>query len=248
MTQQVVEVRISIPNQLRQALLYSERVGYDRSPLGIEVSGILSEMKSMEIRAREACEKGDVLEIEKILDESHSRSTTTNTDRIGLRSETANDWNNGAEEGQRCPLLIRETQIKCRQLLNLPTSRLNQLRLRSAIQRNDVDAIVQATVDIKTSYFDHHHNLASFELENLPCLRRLPVSNPRNHRAPRSSSRLSRSSSPLGINQTEEERRTSSVSNLSFSAIPIQTSVMNMRSLDDVEVSMKMFKNVFKSK
>ena len=255
----IMELRISVPNQLRQALLYSERVGYDKSPLGIEVSGILAAMSLMEERARVACAIGDVDEIVQILQESHAPVESDNQDRIGYRSQSDNDWNNGVKEGVRCPMLTRETQIKCRQLLQLPLRRLHQLRLRSAIQRDDVNAIVSATVDIKTLFFDEHPNKKMLELESLPCLRSssqqgtvggATYTSPRGIRSPSSrtssplSASLSRSSSPLGVSLSAEEEMEVSSKLLSFSEIPISTSLMKMRSRQDIEVSMKMFKNV----
>ena len=117
-------------------------------------------------------------------DRPSPNSSSSNRDGYTMRHD------NGAEPGRPCPMLTRETQTKCRRLLALPERQLQQVRLNNAIKSNEIDRIVDATMDIKRTYFDDQveamprtHSVVyvdgvvsapipeAFKFENLSCLR-----------------------------------------------------------------------------
>ena len=251
----IVEVRISRPNQLRQALLHAKRVGYHTSPLGIEVSELLTLMEAYEKNAHEACERGDVVRIRQVMHQSHAPTTSVfmkNSDRAGYRTNTHNDWNNGAEEGERCPLITRETQIKCRRVLNMTKRALNQHCLKSAVKRNHVQDIVSTTMNIKQLFFDEHLNVSDFSLDTLACLRHSRINSQHSLSSSSSSTasvflpphtNLRAQWSPV-LNAAGMNDHGSNAPDMYHTLEPIRTSLTTSLRGTDVEVAMKMFKNV----
>ena len=142
-----------------------------------QVHSLIESMNTFEADAIQACKKGDVNLITKIMTNSYSSLITNNNDRYGYRNNTHNDWNNGADENSRCPLLTRETQIKCRHMLDMPIRQLNQHRLQSAVERKNVQDIIECTIDIKKLYFHTYTNLNDFNLDRLSILRNIPNNN-----------------------------------------------------------------------
>jgi len=57
--------------------------------------------------------------------QSFSPLLATTADLDGYRLHRDNDWNNGAPEGERCPLITRETQIRCRHVLTVRRNQKN---------------------------------------------------------------------------------------------------------------------------
>ena len=145
-----------------------------------QVHSLIESMNTFEADAIQACKKGDVNLITKIMTNSYSSLITNNNDRYGYRNNTHNDWNNGADENSRCPLLTRETQIKCRHMLDMPIRQLNQHRLQSAVARKNVQDIIECTIDIKKLYFHTYTNLNDFNLDRLSILRNIPNDNDNN--------------------------------------------------------------------
>ena len=204
-------------------------------------------MNTFEADAIQACKKGDVNLITEIMTNSYSSLITNNNDRYGYRNNTHNDWNNGADENSRCPLLTRETQIKCRHMLDMPIRQLNQHRLQSAVERKNVQDIIECTIDIKKLYFHTYTNLNDFNLDRLSILRNIPNNN-NDANGSSSSTLYTRTSeawnSVLDAGRSIYTSATPRTPDLYHTCIPIQISLTNTLNGTDVDVAIKMFKNV----
>jgi len=142
----------------------------------------------------------------------------------------------------------------------LPTRQLHQLRLRNAVARGNVNDIVSTTMAIKESFFEAHGK-EDFQLETLhllrytrtdllrnnnPLLRRTPVlsSTSETARGPiyTSSSGVSGALGVSGVSTPAKPNH--SLPDTYFTTSPVQTSLTLMKDTNDVQVAMKMFKNV----
>lgn len=179
----------SRPDILRRALKHAARVGYDHSDLARTVQGYLDRMNELEQLAKDACAHVNIGMIQRVLEQASAHLEWQTWDVKGDTSGYRMRNDNGAEPGRPCPMLTRETQTMCRQLLALPKHQLQQVRLNNAIKSKDIDRIVDATMDIKKTFFDetvqampkkssvYVDDAAApqipdvFRLEKLPCLR-----------------------------------------------------------------------------
>ena len=158
----IVETR---PEILRNALNHAKRVGYGQSKQADKVRALLQSMDTLENLARDACETVDRGKIERILITArahtkwqpwdvHSKTESVPSKTSANPVSYKERLDNGAQPGFPCPLLTRETQTMCRRLLALPERQLLQCRLNNALASQDVERIVDTTVEIKTIYFE----------------------------------------------------------------------------------------------